>query len=77
MNHEMKLEAFIKLMKKMYTHPKEISMKVKTFIMKCTSQSTVRKALCYCQASGEYDILHFLVRKHKENDDLKKVYFNL
>lgn len=71
-NHEMKLEAFIKLMKKMYTNPKEIRMKIKTFIMKCTSDLNIRKALCYCQASGEYDVLHFLVRKHKENDDLKK-----
>ncbi|PHA10405.1 hypothetical protein COE65_14550 [Bacillus sp. AFS051223] len=71
-NHEMKLEAFIKLMKKMYTNPKEIRMKIKTFIMKCTSDLNIRKALCYCQASGEYDLLHFLVRKHKENDDLKK-----
>ncbi|PGS04811.1 hypothetical protein COC45_28015 [Bacillus cereus] len=71
-NHEMKLEAFIKLMKTMYTHPKEIRMKIKTFIMKCRSNLNIRKALCYCQASGEYDVLHFLVRKHKENDDLKK-----
>lgn len=71
-NHEMKLEAFIKLMKKMYTNPKEIRMKIKAFIMKCTSDLNIRKALCYCQASGEYDVLHFLVRKHKENDDLKK-----
>lgn len=71
-NHEMKLEAFIKLMKKIYTNPKEIRMKIKTFIMKCTSDLNIRKALCYCQASGEYDVLHFLVRKHKENDFLKK-----
>ncbi|PGS38520.1 hypothetical protein COC58_20990 [Bacillus cereus] len=71
-NHEMKLEAFIKLMKKMYTNSKEIRMKIKTFIMKCKSDLNIRKALCYCQASGEYDVLHYLVRKHKENDDLKK-----
>lgn len=71
-NHEMKLETFIKLIRKIYMNPKEIRMKIKSFIMRCTGDLNIRKALCYCQASGEYDTLHFLLRKHKESDDLKK-----
>ncbi|PEW00288.1 hypothetical protein CN425_17560 [Bacillus cereus] len=42
-NHEMKVETFIKLMRKIYMNPKEIRMKIKSFITKCTGVLNIRK----------------------------------
>ncbi|PEJ68709.1 hypothetical protein CN680_26165 [Bacillus pseudomycoides] len=69
---EMKFENFLKLLNEVYDNPKEIRLKIKKFAMKCTSDLNVKKSLFYCQAAGEYDSIQFLIRKHKENINLKK-----
>lgn len=69
---EMKFENFLRLLNEVYDSQREIRLKIKKFAMKCTSDLNVKKALFYCQAAGEYDSIQFLIRKHKENINLKK-----
>ncbi len=69
---EMKFENFLNLLSEVYDSPREIRVKIKKFAMKCTSELNLKKALFYCQAAGEYDALQYLIRKYKNNSNLKK-----
>ncbi|MGR6004865.1 AimR family lysis-lysogeny pheromone receptor [Bacillus cereus] len=69
---EMKFENFLNLLSEVYDSPREIRLKIKKFAMKCTSDLNLKKALFYCQVAGEYDALQYLIRKYKNNSNLKK-----
>ncbi|MGH1297221.1 AimR family lysis-lysogeny pheromone receptor [Bacillus pretiosus] len=61
---EMKLENFLCVVSEIYKDIKERNEIIKKFIMLCKKNLNIRKALCYCQGTGEYEIITYLVNQH-------------
>ncbi|MGF9769447.1 AimR family lysis-lysogeny pheromone receptor [Bacillus albus] len=69
---ELKFEVFLKLVHYICDSPEEQRKIIHRYILLCKSPLNVRKALCYCQAMGEYDLIKQIIEKHADTKGLKK-----
>ncbi|PFX91676.1 hypothetical protein COL41_25305 [Bacillus mycoides] len=69
---ELKFEVFLKLVQYICDSPEEQRKIIHKYILLCKSPLNVRKALCYCQAMGEYDLIKQIIEKHADTKGLKK-----
>ncbi len=60
---EMKLESFLVIIEKVYENRNERKQKINEFILLCEKDLNVRKALGYCQCTGEYSIMQKIIDK--------------
>ena len=68
----MKLENFLCVVSEIYKDVKERNEIIRRFITLCKKNLNVRKALCYCQGTGEYEVIDYLVNKHSDCKLLNK-----
>lgn len=73
---EMKFENFIAILPPVYESYLERKEVIKRFILMCKKDSNIIKALCYCQAQGEYDLISELLEKHEGDTNIQK-YLNI
>ncbi|OJE43047.1 hypothetical protein BAQ49_11435 [Bacillus proteolyticus] len=64
---EMKLESFLAIIEKVYENRNERKQKIDEFILLCEKDLNVRKALGYCQCTGEYSIMQKIIDKKLGN----------
>ena len=69
---EFKLEVFLKLVQSICDSLEEQRQIIHEYILLCKTPLNVQKALCYCQAMGEYDLIKQIIEKHAETKGLKK-----
>ncbi|WP_089607179.1 AimR family lysis-lysogeny pheromone receptor [Bacillus cereus] len=69
---EMKFENFLCVVSEIYRDVKERNKIIRQFITLCKKNLNVRKALCYCQGTGEYEVIDYLVNKHSNCKLLNK-----
>ncbi|MBC6971857.1 hypothetical protein H9I32_05280 [Bacillus sp. Xin] len=69
---EFKFEVFLKLIQSICDSPEEQRQMIHEYILLCKTPLNVRKALCYCQAMGEYDLIKKIIEEHAETKGLKK-----
>ncbi|MGH0950036.1 AimR family lysis-lysogeny pheromone receptor [Bacillus mycoides] len=73
---EMKFDNFLLIASVLFEDMEERKRILNEFIMLCTGDLNIRKALCYCQGIGQYKIINKLIEKHQKNGHLKK-YFKI
>ncbi|EEL02550.1 Prophage helix-turn-helix protein [Bacillus cereus BDRD-ST26] len=73
---EMKFDNFLLIASVLFEDMEERKEILNEFILLCTGDLNIRKALCYCQGIGEYQIIDKLIEKHQKNKQLKK-YFKI
>ncbi|PFJ07790.1 hypothetical protein COD67_21565 [Bacillus cereus] len=73
---EMKFDNFLSVASILFEDMEERKNIINKFVMLCTGDLNIRKALCYCQGIGEYEIIGKLIEKHQKNKHLKK-YFKI
>ncbi|MGH0990693.1 AimR family lysis-lysogeny pheromone receptor [Bacillus cereus] len=73
---EMKFDKFLPVASILFEDMEERKEILNEFIMLCTGDLNIRKALCYCQGIGEYEVIDQLIEKHQKNIHLKK-YFKI
>ncbi|SFD18232.1 hypothetical protein SAMN04488168_12327 [Bacillus sp. 491mf] len=69
---EFKFEVFLKLVHYICDSLEEQRQMIHEYILLCNTSLNVRKALCYCQAMGEYDLMKQIIEKHADKKGLKK-----
>lgn len=69
---EFKFEVFFNLVQYICNSPGEQREIIHEYILLCKSPLNVRKALCYCQAMGEYDLIKRIIEKYADTKGLKK-----
>ncbi|VXC87689.1 conserved hypothetical protein [Bacillus mycoides] len=69
---EFKFEVFLNLVQYICNSPGEQREIINEYILLCKSPLNVRKALCYCQAMGEYDLIKQIIEKYADTKGLKK-----
>ncbi|PGM87693.1 AimR family lysis-lysogeny pheromone receptor [Bacillus cereus] len=69
---EMKLDTFIKIMDVVYEKLEDRQELLRNFIEIAQNELNIRKALCYCQGMGEYDLITYLAKVHQGNRLLNK-----
>ncbi|MEH7239919.1 MULTISPECIES: AimR family lysis-lysogeny pheromone receptor [Bacillus] len=73
---EMKFDKFLPVASILFEDMEERKEILNEFIMLCTGDLNIRKALCYCQGIGEYEVIDQLIEKHKDHKKLQK-YFKI
>ncbi len=73
---EMKFDKFLPVVSVLFDDLEERKDVINQFVMLCTGDLNIRKALCYCQGIGEYEIIDNLIQKHKDHKKLQK-YFKI
>ncbi|HFJ9344206.1 TPA: AimR family lysis-lysogeny pheromone receptor [Bacillus mobilis] len=73
---EMKFDKFLPVASVLFDDLEERKDVINQFVMLCTGDLNIRKALCYCQGIGEYEIIDNLIQKHKDHKKLQK-YFKI
>lgn len=73
---EMKFDKFLPVASILFEDVEERKEILNKFIMRCTGDLNIRKALCYCQGIGEYKVIDQLIEKHKDHKKLQK-YFKI
>ncbi|PHC06500.1 hypothetical protein COE97_29435 [Bacillus toyonensis] len=69
---EMKFDKFLPVASILFEDMEERKEILNEFIMLCTGDLNIRKALCYCQGIGEYEVIDKLIEKHQKNIHLRK-----
>ncbi|PFW72181.1 hypothetical protein COL30_24435, partial [Bacillus pseudomycoides] len=69
---EMKFDKFLPVASILFEDMEERKEILNEFIMLCTGDLNIRKALCYCQGIGEYEVIDQLIEKHKDHKKLQK-----
>ncbi|MCQ6527891.1 AimR family lysis-lysogeny pheromone receptor [Bacillus mycoides] len=69
---EMKLDTFIRLMNEIYEDLEERQQVIRNFILLCEGDLNIRKALCVCQGTGQYELMELIINRHKGNRLLNK-----
>ncbi|WJE54291.1 AimR family lysis-lysogeny pheromone receptor [Bacillus cereus] len=69
---EMKFDVFKNLVWYVYENTEERTKKIREFMKLCESNLNIRKSLSYCQVTGEYNIMQFIIQEHKENSEVRK-----
>ncbi|WIG37303.1 AimR family lysis-lysogeny pheromone receptor [Bacillus toyonensis] len=73
---EMKFDKFLPVASILFEDMEERKEILNEFIMLCSGDLNIRKALCYCQGIGEYEVIDRLIEKHKDHKKLQK-YFKI
>lgn len=73
---EMKFDKFLPVASILFEDMEERKEILNEFIMLCSGDLNIRKALCYCQGIGEYEVIDQLIEKHKDHKKLQK-YFKI
>ncbi|HEF5710467.1 TPA: hypothetical protein SAX33_004199 [Bacillus cereus] len=73
---EMKFDKFLPVVSILFEDTEERKSILNEFIMLCRGDLNIRKALCYCQGIGEYEVIDKLIEKHQKNKKLMK-YFKI
>lgn len=73
---EMKFDKFLLVASILFEDMEERKEILNEFIMLCSGDLNIRKALCYCQGIGEYEVIDQLIEKHKDHKKLQK-YFKI
>ncbi|HDR7324488.1 TPA: hypothetical protein QCX00_002933 [Bacillus toyonensis] len=73
---EMKFDKFLPVASILFEDMEERKEILNEFIMLCSGDLNIRKALCYCQGIGEYEVIDKLIEKHQKNIHLRK-YFKI
>ncbi|MDC2867331.1 AimR family lysis-lysogeny pheromone receptor [Bacillus sp. BP-3] len=69
---EFKFEVFLKFIHLICDNSEEQRQMIHEYILLCKTPLNIRKALCYCQAMGEYDLIRQIIQKHDDKKGLKK-----
>ncbi|ANN34910.1 hypothetical protein A9498_26825 [Bacillus thuringiensis serovar coreanensis] len=69
---EMKLDTFMKIVDVVYEKLEDRQELLRNFIKIAQNELNIRKALCYCQGMGEYDLITYLAKVHLGNRLLNK-----
>ncbi|MGN4931940.1 AimR family lysis-lysogeny pheromone receptor [Bacillus cereus group sp. MYBK14-1] len=69
---EFKFEIFLKLVQAICDSSEEQTKIIHEYILHCKTPLNVQKALCYCQAMGEYKLIADIIEKHADTKGLKK-----
>ncbi|OUA94874.1 hypothetical protein BK704_28845 [[Bacillus thuringiensis] serovar konkukian] len=69
---EMKLDTFMKIMDVVYENLEERQEVIRNFITLSQNELNIRKALCYCQGVGDWDLITNLVNAHQGDRLLNK-----
>lgn len=69
---EFKFEIFLKLIQAICNSSEEKRKIIHEYILLCKTPLNVQKALCYCQAMGEYKVIADIIEKHADTTGLKK-----
>ncbi|TKI82700.1 AimR family lysis-lysogeny pheromone receptor [Bacillus mycoides] len=69
---EMKFDTFMKIMDVVYEKLEDRQELLRNFIKIAQNELNIRKALCYCQGMGEYDLITYLAKVHQGNRLLNK-----
>lgn len=69
---EMKLDTFMKIVDVVYEKLEDRQELLRNFIKIAQNELNIRKALCYCQGMGEYDLITYLAKDHLGNRLLNK-----
>ncbi|MBJ8030726.1 AimR family lysis-lysogeny pheromone receptor [Bacillus cereus group sp. N21] len=69
---EFKFEVFLELVQYICENSEEKTYFIHQYILLCTGPLNIRKALCYCQAMGEFDLIKKLVEKHEKTASVEK-----
>ncbi|KAB2423916.1 MULTISPECIES: AimR family lysis-lysogeny pheromone receptor [Bacillus cereus group] len=69
---EMKLDAFIKIMDVIYENLEERQEVIRSFIKLSQNDLNIRKSLVYCQGTGEYKLMDFVIKENQANEEVKK-----
>lgn len=73
---EMKFDKFLPVASILFEDMEERKEILNEFIILCSGDLNIRKALCYCQGIGEYEVIDQLIEKHKNHKKLQK-YFKI
>lgn len=69
---EFKFEIFLNFVRYICDSSEEQRQIIHEYILLCKTPLNIRKALCYCQAMGEYDLIKQIIEKHDDKKGLKK-----
>ncbi|MCU5570653.1 AimR family lysis-lysogeny pheromone receptor [Bacillus cereus] len=69
---EFKFEVFLKLVHSLCDSSSEQRELIHRYILACKTPLNIRKALCYCHAMGEYELLNEIIQKHSDKKEIKK-----
>ncbi|OUB07780.1 hypothetical protein BK708_37510 [Bacillus thuringiensis serovar yunnanensis] len=69
---EMKLDTFMKIMDVVYENLEERQEVIRNFIKLSQNDLNIRKSLVYCQGTGEYELIDFLIKENRTNEEVRK-----
>lgn len=69
---EMKLDTFMKIMDVVYENLEERQEVIRSFIKLSQNDLNIRKSLVYCQGTGEYELIDFVIKENRTNEEIRK-----
>ncbi|EJR68609.1 hypothetical protein IIO_00137 [Bacillus cereus VD115] len=69
---EMKLDTFMKIMDVVYENLEERQEVIRSFIKLSQNDLNIRKSLVYCQGTGEYELMDFVIKENRTNEEIRK-----
>ncbi|PGC93932.1 AimR family lysis-lysogeny pheromone receptor [Bacillus toyonensis] len=69
---EMKLDTFMKIMDVVYENLEKRQEVIRSFIKIAQNELNIRKSLVYCQGTGEYELMDFVIKENRNNEEVKK-----